>query len=282
VIVVKLNEILESRGIPFKSTKLMRHNVSDKIVAQIISLGYFDFYQATQKADALKNCEYFLSFLGIEGTSGKFYGCYKVNGVERFKHELRPLDYPDDNANEEAVFYDIEKAELLSDLENRLIIDWGKGTRSWLQNATTEKEVLRILPAVSEYEFLSYDKVLLTYETLLHIVNNSVEHKIWEEKLSTVAGVYLITDIKTGKHYVGSASSNDNGIWGRWNDYAKTKHGGNKRLIKLISDDVNYCNNFIFSILDVFPMKRDRSEILEYEQLYKKKLCSVQFGLNDN
>ena len=91
-----------------------------------------------------------------------------------------------------------------------------------------------------------------------------------------------ITDTKTGKHYVGSASGLEGGIWGRWSEYARTKHGGNKRLVELIAADPDYCYNFQYSILEVFPIKRDRQEILEYEQLYKRKLYSIPFGLNDN
>lgn len=107
-------------------------------------------------------------------------------------------------------------------------------------------------------------------------------HKEWENRLSAVAGVYLITDTKTGKQYVGSASGEQGGIWGRWSEYAHTKHGGNKRLVELIDADADYCHNFQYSILEVFPIKRDKHEILRYEQLYKQKLLSVQYGLNEN
>jgi hypothetical protein len=86
----------------------------------------------------------------------------------------------------------------------------------------------------------------------------------------------------TGKHYVGSASGEQGGIWERWGDYARTKHGGNKRLVELITADTECCDNFQFSILEVFPIKRDRHEVLEYEQLYKRKLGTIEFGWNDN
>jgi hypothetical protein len=276
-----LQELLLSRGITLEKTKLMRHSIA----AYQHFYDYFDFYQALQRRGRLKNCEYFLSFLSDRGTSAKYYGCYKVTGYEPLTKESLPQDYPIGDFELEAaraVLYSIEKLDILADMENRLVIDWGKSTRNWLQNATTEKEVLYILPNISEYEFISYDKVILHFDSLKHIIRNRKEHKIWEDRLSAVAGVYLITDTKTGKHYVGSASSNDNGIWGRWSDYAKTGHGGNKRLIELINNDENYCKNFIFSILEVFPIKRDRSEILEYEQLYKNKLRTIQFGLNVN
>jgi len=279
---MNLQELLKSRGVNLAKTKLMRHGQTDDALKSL-SLGYFHIYQAIQRPFRLKDTEYFLSFLSTEGTSAKYYGCYKVKGYEPINQGLLPYDFPLGDAIERGnVFWKIEKTDILHDLENRLVIDWGKSTISWCQNATTEKEVLYILPAVSEFVFSSYDKVLLTYGTLKHIVDNSKDHKVWEDKLSAVAGVYLITDTKTGKHYVGSASSSDNGIWGRWSGYAKTKHGGNMRLIDLMNADMNYCENFIFSILEVFPIKRDREEILDYEQLYKRKLCSIQFGLNDN
>ena len=83
-------------------------------------------------------------------------------------------------------------------------------------------------------------------------------------------------------HQMLSLLPEEGGIWGRWSEYARTKHGGNKRLIALITVDPEYCSHFQYFILEVFPIKRDRKEVLEYEQLYKKKLRSVQFGLNDN
>ena len=98
----------------------------------------------------------------------------------------------------------------------------------------------------------------------------------------TLSTGQILDTTKTGKLYVGSASGEQGGIWGRWSEYARTKHGGNKRLKALITADSDYCNNFQYSILEVFPIKRDRKDILEYEQLYKKKLRSIQFGLNDN
>ena len=47
------------------------------------------------------------------------------------------------------------------------------------------------------------------------------------------------TYTKTGKHYVGSASGAQGGIWGRWSEYAHTKHGGNKGIVDLVAADDN-------------------------------------------
>ena len=114
---------------------------------------------------------------------------------------------------------------------------------------------------------LCRQKPLFPLHDLHTIVHNQSAYKEWYDKLSAVAGVYLITDKRTGKHYVGSASGEQGGIWGRWSEYARTKHGGNKRLIELINADPEYCHNFQYSILEVFPIKKDRQEVLECERL---------------
>ena len=270
--------------IDLTKTKLVRHNISNDYVAHSYSHGYLDIYQSIQTPKRFKDCEHIISFLGIEGTEGRFLGCYKIVDTV----PLNPAELPQDFLLEDYVsgdvhvFWKMEKLDMLSEMVDRLTIDWGKSTLSWCQKATLEKEVLYILPTVSDIQFISYERVLLPFDKLQTIVLNSKSYKAWEDKLSAVAGVYLITDTHTGKHYVGSASGEQGGIWGRWSEYARTKHGGNKRLRELITADDDYCRHFQFSILEVFPIKRDRHEVLEYEQLYKRKLRTIEFGWNDN
>ena len=204
-------------------------------------------------------------------------------GSVPFDKSLLPENFVfDSGMDDNCAIYQLEPLDILSDLIDRLVIDWGRGTINWCQNGTTAKEILEIRPAQSEIRFKSYEDVILSFDTLHTIVYNQSAYKEWYDKLSAVAGVYLITDKRTGKHYVGSASGEQGGIWGRWSEYARTKHGGNKRLIELINADPEYCHNFQYSILEVFPIKKDRHEVLECERLYKNKLLSVQYGLNDN
>ena len=247
-------------------------------------MGIWSFTSLSNPPTRFKNCDTVISFLGTEGTNGVFQGCYQVGGFVPYNRAKLPEDFTPDRSMSPStsVIYELTRTDLLADLKDRLVIDWGKGTINWCQNRTTEKELLAIRPAVSEISFISYDRVLLSYEALHKIVYNKAAYKEWEEKLSAVAGVYLITDTKTGKHYVGSASGEQSGIWGRWSEYARTKHGGNKHLVELITADADYCNNFQYSILEVFPIKGNKHEVLEYEQLYKKKLRSIQFGLSNN
>lgn len=280
---MKIQELLICKGINLERTRLIRHNLSNEEIAAYYVRGQIETYQTIQRPSRFRNCDYVISFLGTEGTNGVFLGCYKVNGYSEFDASKLPSDFTIGlDTNTDCVIFHLEETNVLAEFKNRLVIDWGKGTINWCQNGTNEKEILEIRPAISEVEFISYDKVLLSFEALRKIVYNKAAYKEWEDKLSAVAGVYLITDTKTGKHYVGSASGLEGGIWGRWSQYARTKHGGNKRLVELITADPDYCYNFQYSILEVFPIKRDKQEVLEYEQLYKKKLCSIQFGLNDN
>lgn len=282
---MKFQELLVGKQLNWDRVKLIRHNLTKEEVVGNYERGYLELYQSVQSPMRFKNCDMIISFLGKEGTNGVFQGCYQVGDYKPYVRTQFPKDFMPDSGMIEgkSVVYKLVKTDLLSDMKDRLVIEWGKGTINWCQNGTTEKELLEIRPVVPEIAFPGYDKILLSYETLYKIVHNKAAYKEWEEKLSAVAGVYLITDTKTGRHYVGSASGEQQGgIWGRWSEYVRTKHGGNKRLKELISIDADYCNNFQYSILDVFPIKRDKQEILEYEQLYKKKLCSIQFGLNDN
>ena len=282
--IMKFQELLAAKQINWDRVKLIRHNLTKDEVAVNYERGYLELYQSVQSPTRFRNCDMVISFLGTEGTNGVFQGCYQIADSKPYTRSQFPEDFiPDSGMTDgKSMVYELVKTDLLSDMKDRLVIDWGKGTINWCQNGTTEKEVQEIRPVVSEISFISYDKVLLSYETLHKIVYKKAAYKEWEEKLSAVAGIYLITDTKTGKHYIGSASGEKGGILGRWSEYARTKHGGNKRLKELIAADPDYCNNFQYSILEVFPIKRDKHEVLEYEQLYKKKLCSIQFGLNDN
>ena len=63
--------------------------------------------------------------------------------------------------------------------------------------------------------------------------------------------IYLISDVTTGKRYVGSAYG-EGGIWSRWCEYASNGHGGNVELRKLVTDPtLDYvAESFQFALLN--------------------------------
>ena len=147
---MKLQELLIDRGIDINETKLIRHNIKNEFVATSLLLGHFDIYQAIMRCKRYKNCKYILSFLSDKGTSAKFYGFYKVNGYKPFQKDQLPKNYPIEDINNAIragkVFWEIKKLDILSEIENKLIIEWGNSTRAWIQYAVNEKEIICILP----------------------------------------------------------------------------------------------------------------------------------------
>ena len=120
-----------------------------------------------------------------------------------------------------------------------------------------------------------------TYDELKEIVENPTIYEAWHTALSSVNAIYLIVDRETGKQYVGSAYGKD-GLLGRWSCYVNSLHGNNKLMKELICTHPERYHHFQFSILQILPKTATDDEIIQTESLYKKKLLSIPFGMNDN
>jgi len=129
-------------------------------------------------------------------------------------------------------------------------------------------------------QFPGYENVCIDFSLLKAIIKKG--EPTWKTALSSVKGVYVITDKKTGKIYVGSAYGNDS-FWGRWSLYAENGHGGNKKLKRIISEKGSkYASNFQFSIVEVRFNITDDGEIIGREEHWKNVLKSREFGYNEN
>jgi hypothetical protein len=177
------------------------------------------------------------------------------------------------------IFYELEQSSLLESYRDRLVIDWGK-SQSYIQKII-DKPVAEIYPKGFVSLFPGWDKVHLSFKELSEIISNPDGNKDWYEYLSRHSGVYVIFDKSTGMQYVGSASGG-NGIWSRWEGYARTGHNGNKALKVLGKKNPDFANNFTFSLHHVFPRTVSKNDVLYYESLLKNKLGSRAFGLNEN
>ncbi len=282
-----LSELLSMRDLDIsKSIKLVRHQDPNYDTKYLYKRGMLDFYQSIQSKDVFGNCEYLISFLGYEQSKAIYIGAYKVIAKSTFNKSLVnvPPDYPYMEVFEQPLFhYEFEKIDLLNDLVDRLVIDWGSSTRAWFQwlKKDNPKRVVEILPAGYVKEFPGFEDVILTFDELQTIVNSPDPNRIWHTMLSSVAGVYLITDMTNGSQYVGSASGKL-GIMGRWRSYAETRHGGNIRLMALLQVEPERYKNFQYSILRTLPKSLTQTEVVGFEQKYKQKLGSRAFGLNGN
>ena len=122
--------------------------------------------------------------------------------------------------------------------------------------------------------------VILSVLPKLNQMNPSI-YEAWHTALSAVYAIYLIVDRENGRQYVGSAYG-ENGLLGRWTSYVKTQHGNNKRMKDLICAYPERYRYFQFSILQILPKTLTPEEVIETESRFKRKLLSIQYGMNDN
>lgn len=122
--------------------------------------------------------------------------------------------------------------------------------------------------------FPGFDRLVLGHDRLQAVMR---EHRYasWRTALSSVVGIYLITDTRDGRHYVGKADGAES-IRQRWTAYATNGHGGNVELKKLDP------TSFRFSLLRVFDPSTPASEIDIAESHFKEALDSRRHGMNRN
>jgi hypothetical protein len=88
-----------------------------------------------------------------------------------------------------------------------------RATRVKFENHYPDLEVHEILrEPYSGRSFPGFEDIDLSFEEFETLVRNS--RPDWTAALASVKGIYLISDIKSGKRYVGSAYG-DQGVWSR-------------------------------------------------------------------
>lgn len=158
-----------------------------------------------------------------------------------------------------------------------------RATRVNFENHFESFEVGEVLrEPYSGRSFPGFDEIDISFDELETLVRN--ERPDWRAALENVKGVYLISDMRTGKRYVGSAYG-EQGIWSRWCQYATSGHGGNVELRKLVnSPDLDYCKaNFRFALLDHRPLGTPDETVLNRETYWKQVLFTRgSQGMNRN
>lgn len=170
--------------------------------------------------------------------------------------------------------FDVVQSEHMADLRGRLVIGW-KSPRTWRMSGTAAGAypVMGIADA-EPIPFPGFDRLILEHAQLQAVMR---EHRYasWRTALSSVVGIYLITDTQDGRHYVGKADGEEN-IRQRWNAYATNGHGGNVELKGLDP------SHFRFSLLRVFDPATPTRDIDIAESHFKEALDSRRHGLNRN
>lgn len=242
-----------------------------------------DGFQDWQERQTQRNFsrEYVLSLIYAGKNTWLFGGVYKILPV-------KPTPIKENTWS--GWKYESELVNIQTEFIGRVLISYKKEFRQSYPNlelkprkglAPSEMLVSEILRnKVSIADFKGFDNTNISYETLKNIVSNQITS--WKTALSNVKGIYLITDKKTGKHYVGSAYGDDC-LWQRWQAYSKDGHGGNIELKTLLQKYGNeYKYNFKYSILEICNMNVGSDYIISRETYWKEVLLTRKFGLNKN
>lgn len=275
-----LTDIIKRAGLDPSRVKLIRHSFNHKAFRDSEADNMVREYTSLQKENFSKDADYWMIFLADQSTLARFLCCYKVNGCVKADPSMCPKGFTHKEMYEKGCVYDLEETDIMADLSNRLVIEWGRGTISWAQKATNEKEVVAI-KANEKKVFTGFETVCLKFEELKEIVDDPAIYENWYTALSSVNAIYLISDLEDGQLYVGSAYNKD-GLLGRWREYIQTKHGGNKLMKEKLKQYPERYKDFQFSVLQILPKNLSDEQVIQTESLWKKKLSSLQFGMNDN
>ena len=234
--------------------------------------GTFEWGQARQNSENFK-CDRILSLINLSNSQKWLYvGVYRVGDVKW-------------DARNNWFLYQLDRVNGLHHLDGRVVVDFKKTFRaSYLKGENFGEHLIvdsiREEP-MSVANFPGFNSVLLTFDMLRSIIRQ--DNPSWKTALSNVAGVYVIADRQSGWQYVGSAYGGV-GIWQRWAEYAKTGHGGNVELRKLLRDEGSeYAGNFQFSLVEVCDINASEDFIISRETHWKNVLLSRDpFGFNQN
>lgn len=233
----------------------------------------FNEYQRAQRKGLFEKTDYLVVTMGESGTKARFIAVYKIRGYEQNPYV------------EGEILLALEEVEEFKPLSGRILIDWGKSTVSWYQDFRKQiKPVVRIDEGFENENgvprFISYADTILSFDEMKAIFSH--EDDEWKNKLQAVNGIYLIQDMLNGKQYVGSTYGNK-GIWGRWQAYFLTEgHGGNKGLEEKIAEQHDYAKHFQWVILETLSLQMTEKEVIDCENLYKRKFLTREFGYNKN
>jgi hypothetical protein len=266
-----LGDALVKAGLPLAETMVIRHAYvkihkdgfpginADSTFDQVLS------YTSTQSRDTkvfkAKPARYWVIFLPDLGTRARLWAVVENAG-----------EIPNDGPLRE---FDLRVLpEALSDLAGRLVIRWASPRAWWVNGTTGQKYPVIEVADVEPAPFPGFDHLVVGFDRLQAVISDP-RYAAWRTALSSVIGVYLITDLSDGRQYVGKADG-DETLLQRWTAYATNGHGGNVELKKRDRKD------FQFSVLRVLDPSTAGADVNAVESHYKTALGTRTHGLNKN
>jgi hypothetical protein len=272
------NALLAIAGYDLSKVRLLRHHDSATLRGRSLyeiwrdDRAEFDIAQSyqTQQHARLVRSTHWASFVVTPQGETMYVGLYGVRYLgmseEAYFSPAYLTEYPAGSLHK----YDLIEQPYLGDYVGRIIIDWGLGTRSWVQRGDREgKPIIEIRRDFTEPAFPGF------LDVILNLSGISMLPTAWRAALSAARGVYVLTCPRTKELYVGSATGDD-GFLGRWQQYSRDGHGGNIQLRSRNFSD------YQVSILEIAGSSLTAEDIVRLESHWKDKLQTRQMGLNSN
>jgi hypothetical protein len=229
---IMFNTLLEAAGVRPSDTRLLRHQ--DTRVGAMRTVyqlwreqpDLFEHYQRHQAADQSASFAgaFWASFVVTPDRSTLFVGLYRV--LKKRLRQSKSMNVLAGALDEPRTVdaYTLARADELADLRGLLVIDWGAGTRRWVQRA--ERQNKAVLELRREFQEPKFPGFAAFVSQLSDIETLPVS---WVAALGSSRGVYVLTCPNTREQYVGAAYGAD-GFIGRWRQYVATGHGQNIAL----------------------------------------------------
>ena len=272
---LSLNDLLTLEGIDPAEVRLVRHQDSRLGRGRMYQVwrndrAAFESYQSVQSKDRFPVGDLLAGFVVTEARKTVFLGIYRVNDVG-----ICPPGSLDALLNHDVsghFQYKLQRLDSLSSYRDKVVIDWGPGTRSWVQRAA--KQAKPVIEITEQYEprFPGFREFVRPVDEVPSLPNG------WQQVLRSVKGVYLLVDVESGRQYVGSAKGTDS-LLGRWLEYSDGGDGGDVGLKAAAKGGPR---NYQVSVLEVVGEYTPDETIEQLESYWKNKLLSRRFGLNRN
>lgn len=248
----------------------------------------FDAYQSVHSDPAtatLRKRTYAASFVPYRDRTMIFVGLYRVVEARdmvtaeiyadpRFAELERDFGAsdtgPDVNkrARSHQVRFTLDLMPQLAELRGRLTILSPQGRTYARLAERLDPAIAAIYPEpVFAPPFPAWRDLVLTCSELRLLPES------WRQRLAEWRGVYMILDASDGGRYVGSAYGGEN-LAGRWKAHVSGELGVTAELGKR---DVA---NFRFSILERVSPDMPPDEVIALESSWKRRLHTLEFGLN--
>jgi len=289
---MEFNDLLGRDHIDLEGVLVFRHRPKEPKLRAVLPWlveedhKLFNAYQQTQGPiveKAMQSAKHLAAFIGHEPGRALYVGLYKVGKTTQMSYrqfwskpaivELNTkygmIGMEDRKGS--CLWFELTKTTFRANWRGKLTIHWPGKEISWWRWAA--RNVFEIVSISEEPLFVQkmppWDQLRLSW-TELQVLPRS-----WRDELSRWRGIYFILDSKDGKGYVGAAYGAEN-ILGRWLTYAKSGHGGNKKLKNRNPE------GFQFSILQILPHNMADADVQHVEKTWKDRLHTREFGLNDN